>query len=246
MEGLEFVSIHNYSFAPFNSFGGGFHGDGTNRKYGDAVYPNKKMHKNFRIGAKVVLNLSTEEVVNKYPYGSMSQWLDTDADYSDAEFQSFSYENGELNFHLAGNNDEFIIPFMTPDIDVHLDITFTKLTENTFKVDGSVVGDRFPSNETYLTDAEGNKIFLGVSGPDNTAGNGFWGPLTELGAEGGEEMQQFSFFIVFDENELFSSVIFNGISYTVDEWNSMFTGLDPQGESTGTSIDAAGVNVNYQ
>ena len=35
LEGLEEVSIHSTSFAPFYSFGGGYYGDGNNRSYGD-------------------------------------------------------------------------------------------------------------------------------------------------------------------------------------------------------------------
>lgn len=53
LEGLEYVSFHNYAFAPFGDFGGGYHGDGENRRFGDKVNPVAKLSENFRIGSEV-------------------------------------------------------------------------------------------------------------------------------------------------------------------------------------------------
>ncbi|CAF3415919.1 unnamed protein product [Rotaria socialis] len=248
LEGLEKISVHNYSFAPFNSFGGGYHGDGSNRKFGNKVNPASKLKENFRIGGEVKLDLATNKKIAEHAYGAWSQWLNTSPDFSDSQFEDgVNFKNGNLSFHLSGNNDEFLIPSGTPDIDVHFKMNFNKLEGNIFQVSGEVLGDRFPSNESYLTDQSGNKLFLGVSGPDNAVGDGFFGPFTELGGDGGEKMQKFSFKIKFDKDNNFDKVILNnGASYPIKEWNSIFTKLDPKNENTGTNVSSDGVKNGHK
>jgi hypothetical protein len=53
---------------------------------------------------------------------------------------------------------------MAGKIDVKMSVSIKPTAmKNLFKVSGYVVGDRFPANETYLTDKNGNILFLGVS-----------------------------------------------------------------------------------
>ena len=51
LEGLEQISIHSASFAPFETFGGGFSGDGKNRKF------SKDINASSRISGTVSLNV---------------------------------------------------------------------------------------------------------------------------------------------------------------------------------------------
>ncbi len=244
LEGLEKISVHTYSFAPFDHFGGGFHGDGDNRKFGDDVNPGVQLLENFRIGARVRLDLGTSKIIMEESYGSWSRWLNTQWDYSDAEFESIKYANNTLAFHLSGNNDEFIIPVLTPDIDVKFYATFNKIEEGIINVSGQVTGDRFPSNESYITDRRNTKIFLGVSGVISS--NKELAPEIYLPGENNRGMQKFSFNILFDENENFKGVrLNNGNKYSVAEWNSLFKMLDPQSENTGTNVTNDNVETDY-
>lgn len=248
LEGLERVSIHNYSFAPFDDFGGGFHGDGENRRFGDKVNPGVKLKENFRIGSRVTLNLTGEANIERSVYGSWSLWAG-DADFSAAKFESFIYANGNLNYHYSGGNAEPILvlqPFVA-DIDVKLNITFKQMADNKnkFQVTGSVKGDRFPSNETYLTDVAGNKLFIGVSGPDGMFNESI-GPMTELNGSGEERMQQFNFFILFNADNTFKGVsLSNGTFYELADWNKIFTNLNPQDQNIGTNITNDKIETDY-
>jgi RHS repeat-associated protein len=60
LEGLEVVTLSSISFAPFEKFGGGFIGDGKDRKFGDDII-RKKGEENFRIGAHIEIDIANEE-----------------------------------------------------------------------------------------------------------------------------------------------------------------------------------------
>ncbi len=105
LEGLEYVSIYNYAFAPFGDFGGGYHGDGENRRFGDKVNPVAKLSENFRIGSEVQINLVTSEIMFNQAFGAYSHWSG-DADYSAAKFENFNSEKNSLNYHYSGGNAE--------------------------------------------------------------------------------------------------------------------------------------------
>lgn len=244
LEGLEKVKLFNFAFAPFDYFGGGFHGDGENAKFGDKRQPLTKGYEGFRIGARIDIDLANSEYLQLQAYGAWSQWLDTDPDFSDAEFEDFSFKGNNLYFHLSGNNDEFIIPMVTGDIDVHLNFDFKQVGNNTFQVSGNVEGDRFPSNETYIVDEGGNKLFLGVSGVDSASKN--IAPMIELNFDGSEKMQKFSFQIKFNYKNEFDKVILNsGKEYTPKDWNAIFENLDTKDVETGTNVKDDRVQTNY-
>lgn len=246
LEGLEKVSIHNYAFAPFDDFAGGFHGDGENRKFGDNVNPGRKLNEKFRIGSEVKLDLATSEFISKKAYGSFSLWTG-DADFSAATFDRFSASKGNLDYHYSGGNAE-VVWFLQPlvaDIDVKINLNYIKVGENKFKFSGVVKGDRFPSNETYLTDKSGNKIFFGVSGPDAMF-NEALGPMTELNFSGSEGMQKFDFFVHFNEDETFKGIsLGNGTWYEVKDWNKIFTNLNPKDQDVGTNVTKDKVETDY-
>jgi len=156
-----------------------------------------KLKENYRIGSEVKIDLATSTVISKQAYGSYSLWTG-DADFSAAKFDMFKSSKGNLNYHYSGGNAE-VVWFMqpgVPDIDVKIDVSYQKVGDNKFKFSGLVKGDRFPSNETYLQDKSGNKLFFGVSGPDGIISNEGLGPMTELNFAGNERMQKFQLFIM--------------------------------------------------
>ena len=64
LEGLEVISVHSFSFAPYKTFGGGYYGDGANRQFGDRIIriPEKE---NYRLGANVMVNLKSSEILEE-------------------------------------------------------------------------------------------------------------------------------------------------------------------------------------
>lgn len=108
-----------------------------------------------------------------------------------------------------------------------------------------VVANYTQSKPRFDYTQKGNQLFLGVSGPDNIHGDGFWGPYTDLMFDGSEKMQKFSFQIKFNDSNNFSGVILNGKQYNLRDWNAQFTKLDPRMEGTGTNVGSSGVKTDY-
>ncbi|MEE9371693.1 MAG: hypothetical protein V3V00_01430 [Saprospiraceae bacterium] len=248
LEGLEKISVHNYSFAPFKTFGGGFAGDGANRQFGDPIiYDLGK--ENYKIGAEIGIDLSNESLIEggSFAHGAESHHVPSGVvAYSEANFDERKFDNGVLNVGVEGNNDAFLWG-ASADIDVNFDITFKQAGtngENKWSISGEVYGDRFPANETFIKDQSGNKLFIGVSGVD--AKWATTAPFIELLNLGTEEMQKFDFNVVFKENGDFKGVSLNdGTWYEVTDWNDMFKVLEPTNTGAGTNIKSDEIETDY-
>jgi RHS repeat-associated protein len=260
LEGLQKFNLHSYSFAPFETFGGGFHGDGSNRKFNDKidyVMPNDSKT-NYRIGAKIKVDITpnADKVTNNqdvYAFGSYSYNSGTgetidDACYSQAYTEKLSNTNTYPTedflmtwsgyFHNYGGNCDAPAPAgLTPNIDVYLDLNLglsygPNAQGYTLNVNGSVTGDRFPSNEVFITDESGNKVMLGVSGID--PGFVMMELATNVFTE--EQMSSFNIQITLDDNFHFTGVLLQGKTYNLVEWNNMFEKLSPTDTKVNTTI----------
>jgi len=237
LEGLEKISIHSASFAPFNRFGGPFKGDGNDRKF--STNPQSSS----RISGSVNLNLSGKGITqtgDPSAQGSVSvNMLTNSSSYSEAEMTSSlsnQYADGttamaDVNFHLSGNNSQ--IP-RSPDIDAkgNLQVGVVDLGEDGSMAifSGGVTGDKFPANETYIMDASGTGVYLGVSGAD---GN----PFTSLPGDNDREMSSFNIGVKFNADGNIENVQYNGTTYSVEDWNKQFQQQDPQSGKTSTNYD---------
>jgi hypothetical protein len=255
LEGLEVISIHSRSFAPFNSFGGGYTGDGANRKFGDALiedYENKKF--NYRIRTAVEIDLKQDKIVSTKLGKTWSQKPSTGrGEWSPTYFQEpVKLSKGKLFFQMQGNDKavgvgKYTLPnWLNPGyIDVKFKATFAEAESKNglikWKVTGEVYGDRYPSNETFITDKDGNKLFLGVSAVDN---EGEYGPQKELLGTAFENMSKFSMYILFNEDETFKGVsLSDGTWYNLDDWNKIFESLDPTDSDVGTDVQKSDVKT---
>lgn len=124
-------------YAPFTSFGGGFHGDG--RKWPD-------LNGTARTWGFVHFDLSG---VSGYSAKSSPTWHSSWESMRSTQTPSMSVKThqstvGELTFiaHSAGANP--MVPG-SPDIDTFVDIRY-----RAGKIDGCVRGDGFPSFEAFL------------------------------------------------------------------------------------------------
>jgi RHS repeat-associated protein len=248
LEGLEKVSIHTYSFAPFNIFGFFFLGDGMDRKFGNTVYYGESA--NFRIGAQVNVDLGTGTYTSK-SHGAYSTEYGYDDDGAAWVVEHcFSSADVELsNIEIAGNyfgatvmNSGALCAVPdAPDIDVTgaIQMNYSPKKENAggwLWVAGKITGDRFPSNEWFLKDEYGNKVLLGVSGTDIKYEN--IGPFTELANPINEKMSQWNFTIEMDGSDRFTAVWFNKTRYSIEEWNTKFTSLSPSDPATNTNVNS--------
>ncbi len=241
---------------------GTYGGDGNNRKFGDnlkSTVVNNTTFTNFRIRSEAAIDLTTMKTTSAKAIGTFSHYYEDPPGPFDMNFhifhssnQSFSkatFEGGfysgpvtgykgstlGLDYHLRGGNAA--APFGAgADIDVNVKLNFWKTGKvNEIGVNGNVVGDKFPSNENYLTDKLGNKLFLGVSGINSE--NKDNAPYTELPGDNKRQMQSFYFTILFNNDETFKGVrLPSGTEYNLSDWNKIFKTLNPQSSNTGTSV----------
>jgi len=231
LEGLEKVSIHSRSFIPYKTlgpFGEGGSYSGDNRGFGDEGKS--------RMEASVGLNLSGSRITKTDHSFVGADTFDSEGNlitHSEADgtinFGSNQQADGtsattDLEFHVFANNDA--IPG-SPDIDVkgrlQIGVVENEDGSSTGMVSGRISGDRFPANETFLTDRSGSRIFLGVSGAD-----GF--PLISLPGNNNRNMSKFSISINFDKSGNATGVNYNGTNYSIDDWNKQFTNQNSIGD----------------
>ncbi len=127
-----------------------------------------------------------------------------------------------LSFSLFGNND--LIP-PSPDIDVNgiIQIGVVDLgdggTEAT--ISGSISGDGFPNNETFLSDQSGQSVFLNTF--ETSFGPNF-GPAAGLLGNTYRKMGTIQpITIRFDQSGNIANIRYNGKVYSVEAWNALFT-----------------------
>lgn len=252
LEGLEKVSIHTYSFAPFNVFGYFFLGDGADRKFGDQVYYGESA--NYRTGATVSVDLG-QGTYSATAHGAYSTeygygWEDGQM-YAEVVEHCFSSADVEVsNSNVYKNYFGATVMNSGSNCTVtgacDIDVTGTLQMKYSAKdnaqnggwlwVAGKVIGDKFPSNEWFIKDDHGNKVMLGVSGTDSKYEN--TGPFTELCNPINENMSTWNFTIEMDGNDKFTAVWFNKTRYSIEEWNKQFTSLSPSDPDTNTHVDS--------
>lgn len=225
LEGLEKISIHSQSFIPYKTIGllgegGKYRGD--NRGFGDAGTS--------RISATIDLNLSGTKGITR----TDENYDGADTYSSDGELITYSDANGSsklsgnktvgaisdanLTFEIAGNNDAIS---GSPNINVKGNLFISTLDfqdgSSFAAISGRITGDKFPANETFITDNSGTRVFLGVSGADGR-------PLTSLpGEDNNRQMSSFTIGISFNAKGNVTGVSANGKTYTVEDWNKLFT-----------------------
>lgn len=239
LEGLEHVSIHTRSFAPFKSFGPGKNWAGDNRGFSTST--DKKTTS--RLSMITSYDLSTKDYSTEYS-GSVSFMYagigSTRAGqpllaYSEPD-QTSTSGNGEIiNLRLSGNDDAVIHgldgtaleDFQSPDINLNqlLQISFDQET-NILQIGGNLSGDGFPNAESFIEDSNGNKVFLTTF---STKWGAQSGPTFALWSTKNTNRDMGSYFlnIQLDENGNFQSVIapqqgWEGTTYSIEEWNQRF------------------------
>ena len=216
VNGLFPYSIHVRSFAPFESFGGGFSGDGNNRKFSTSPTVTSRVQQTFTVDptAGSITEPVTWSDPSHHPLlGSRTEV--PEGELSNIEKDNDGYGNSTLKFNssMAGANP--LVP-LSPDIDVSTAFTITENT-NTGNLDviAYQYGDKFPSAETFITDAEGTSLFIGVSQYEGD-------PYTSLPGDNCREMMSSSFTIWIDQKGMFMGVEQDDVVYSISDWNKKF------------------------
>lgn len=207
------------SFAPFNHFGGGFHGDGSNRGFTTSSSATARVHQRINfdtdktsISAKVWSSPSSHRLIP----GSLTEtptvkFTDGLKISSNGDAKTF-----EFGTHSAGANP--MVPG-SPAIDVFSDFSITE-KPGTLSISGKLTGDNFPSTEAFITDPSGKNVFIGVGMYEGSS-------FSSLDGENKRDITSFKFDVTTDKKGNFTGVKLGDKSYTLSEWNKLFEKKDP-------------------
>ena len=224
-------TFHIRAFAPFQSFGFGFHGD--NRGFTTSTASNVTS----RVAQSFTLETDNGSITGGTPFSSPSSHpltsTKTGIPTGGVELLSSSFGDGVNQFSLAsefaGANPLTPEDF-TPSINVFSNLSITENREEGFlNISGALTGDNFPSTEAFITDPSGQSLFLGVgflTGGRNT------GPFTELEGDNKDRaITDFNLRIGIDADGNFQNVIFNGTEFSIQDFNKIFERSNPLEES---------------
>lgn len=218
------------SFAPFKSFGFGFHGD--NRGYSNTPSSSNGQGPTARVHEKIYFD--TDKTSASAKVWSSPSYRAGNPDGAETGKPTVKFTKGlsiksngdektfEFGTHSAGSNPK-TPQSVTPNIDVFSDFSITENKKaGTLSVSGKLTGDNFPSTEAFISDPSGNNVFIGVGQIGEGVGKNT-GPFTELPGENEDRpITSFNFSITTDNKGNFTGVKVGDKSYTLDEWNKQF------------------------
>lgn len=157
------MDVYLRSFAPWESFGGGFEGDNRG--------PSTSLDATSRISGRVTINAATGEILGQEVTTSGTRCIGEpcmsafgpEISVSDVSINTRS-ANGVLTLSIAGSNPKF--GGFAPDIDA-------TLTLNLSDFSGRLVGDAFPSAEAFIVGPGGARMLHTFSTPGG-AQTGLW------------------------------------------------------------------------
>ena len=207
--------IYVRAFAPFETFGGGFNGNGVNRGYTTSLSATSKLVQTFKMDPSThkYTDLRTWSDPTYHPY------LGTKTASDKGNISNFMHKSNKDGSNtvswtssMSGHNP--LVPY-APDIDVKTNFSLTENTKmGTLDIMAVQSGDKFPAAETFIQDTKGNALFIGVSPYD---GN----PYTSLPGDNDRPMMTSNFTATIDENGVFTGIKMGDKTYSVQEWNKM-------------------------
>jgi len=206
------------SFAPFETFGKGFHGDGANRGFTTSSSATARIHQ--------TINFDTDKTqikTNVWSSSSSHRFLPGSLTGSPTvSFDNFNIANNgdskTFNFgtHYKGSN-----PFIpgSSNIDVFSNFSITE-SDGLLNISGDLKGDNFPSTEAFITDPSKQNVFIEI---------GFYegSPFSSLDGENTRDITSFRFNITTDKKGNFTGVQYNGADHNISDWNKLFESANP-------------------
>ena len=215
------ITFHVRSFAPFATFGGG-NWIGDNRGFSTDLSKTSRLRQETRYETTTQQYTSTAIGSTSVALlDPLNPTLGPIVAKSEARMQGGDDGKGNgrgdrFSTHLSGNDDAVIrgldgTPLenlQSPDIDVHSRFSVTTGGKDNngnefLTIQGTITGDGFPAAEAFVADAEGNKVFMGVS-PARYGPN--VGPFAALWADRQEFMANLQVTVAVDKNGVFQGV----------------------------------------
>ena len=209
------------AFAPFNYFGGGFHGDGANRGYTTSSTATARVHQRINFDTdktSMTTNAWSSPTSHRFLPGSLTGTPSVKFTDGLKIAKSGDAKTFEFGSHVAGSNP--MVPG-SPPIDVFSNFSITENKKaGTLNISGTLKGDNFPSKEAFVTDPTGQNVFIGV---------GFYegSPFSSLDGENKRDISSFNFSISTDKKGNFTGVKMGDKSFSIGDWNKMFQKADP-------------------
>lgn len=220
--GKQVVALETRSFAPFPQFGslpypnsrgwvGPFTGD--NRTSTTALSAQNVTH---RIQGQIKVDIGKHKIITGTTENTTTRDLKTneqDISPSYLKYGGFDWfgnsEGYSVYMHNFGSN---ALVFGAPDIDVHVNAKFSKLSDtknggSLYRLNGTVKGDGFPSQELILRDSKGKSFMLSTFSADANMENA--GPLVLLPGDQQRKMGRFDYNVHFDKSGNIKSVTNN-------------------------------------
>ena len=233
------TSDHTYtvstrSFAPPESFGGGFQGD--SRGYTTDLEVTSRIHSTVTfdaddqvvIGADDVNATSDPSIHHAIPFYRPTEIPDINILSQDVNHDG---NVSTINFETRHSGEDAVprIPVIdmnpSPTLDVNTDLQVVSDRDaNTVTVSGEITGDDFPATEVFITDNIGQPVFLATGKPTGVAN-----PLVNLLDFGiwNRHISDVSTTINTDDQGNFLSVESNNQTYSIEDWNREFESRDP-------------------
>ncbi len=214
------------SFAPFKTFGGGFHGDDRGYSTGDV---SARVHQEIKFDTdKSQMSAKAWSSSTSHKYIPGSDKAKSTVEFTD-EFKIKTH--GDSKTFMFGTHSKGANPMVpgSPNIDVFSDFTITEnKNAGTLDISGTLTGDNFPSTEAFMSDSSGQSLFLGIGHIDGGVGKNT-GPMTELSGENRDRpIGSFNFSVTTDKKGNFTGVRKGDKTYSVEAWNKTFTTQSPQ------------------
>jgi RHS repeat-associated protein len=216
------------AFAPFKTFGFGFHGDGRGYSTGNV---SARLHQK--------INFDTDKTTMTTSAWSSSSSHNLNPSYKKTATPSVNF-TGDFTINQNGENKTFgfgshvaaanpLTPPGSPDIDIFSNFSITENKKaGTLSISGELKGDNFPSTEAFVTDPNGNNVFIGVGQIGAEVGANT-GPFTELPGENSTNpITSFNFTISTDKKGNFTGVTEGKTTYSIADWNKRFTSKPAQ------------------
>ena len=233
------------SFAPFADFGataspgGSYHGD--NRGYTTLQSVTSRVVQNIDFDTD---QTAIAEVAYSHPSYLLSNPTDERTSVPDHQVTSplnvtTSGDTRTFSFGTSyGGGNPFVpIPnilglkgFLT-NIDVFASFTIAENKKShTLNVNAVLTGDNFPATEAFISDPSGQSVFIGIGFYENNFGKDT-GPIRYLPGVNHRAISSIGIQIGLDSVGNFGSVIYQGSTYSVGQWNRRFTTANPHDRS---------------
>ncbi|MBX2826014.1 MAG: hypothetical protein KTR33_14875 [Gammaproteobacteria bacterium] len=230
------------SFAPPESFGGGFQGD--NRGYTTDPDVTSRITSTIAVDTDDQVNITADDVSahsdpsiwHPVPFYAPTETPTVEILHQDVEHQ----EDVSIISVKTKHAGEDAVPAVTlpgwspvapgqqfnpsPSLDVYTDLRLVDNRQlNTLSISGQITGDNFPATEVFITDNSGQSLFLATGRPPAIASPIFNLPNYGMGPR---HVADVAVVVNTDEQGNFVSVQLGNEEIPIDEWNETFEQRD--------------------